>query len=115
MPVCIYKGIGGVRFAWDRRKSAWNRVRRGFDFEFATLLFEDFTLEREDTREDYGERRIVAIGVADGVSLTVVYTDRVDSGGPVRRVISARVSSRHERKAYLEARRLAGAAVPRQR
>jgi uncharacterized protein (DUF4415 family) len=30
----------GVRFAWDPRKSAENLRVRGFDFEFATLVFE---------------------------------------------------------------------------
>jgi hypothetical protein len=33
------------------------------DFEFATLVFEGPTLEREDNRRDYGEKRVVAIGL----------------------------------------------------
>lgn len=77
---------------------------RGFDFEFATQIFDGRTLEREDTRRDYGERRVVAIGLADGIALTVVYTDRTESdGAAVRRVISARKSHRHERKAHRNA------------
>ncbi len=78
-----------MRFGWDRRKSARNLRERGFDFEFATLVFEGPTLERIDTRRDYGERRAVAIGLAQGLALTVVYTDRVEAGSIVRRVISA--------------------------
>ena len=51
-----------------------------------------------------GERRIVAIGVADRLHLTVVYTDRQSARGQVtRRIISARRSSRHERKIYQKA------------
>ena len=92
-----------VRFSWDGRKSSRNLRERGFDFEFATLIFEGPTLEREDTRRDYGERRVVAIGIAEGVALTVVYTDRTEAGEVVRRLISARVSDRHERQAYFEA------------
>jgi uncharacterized DUF497 family protein len=92
-----------VRFAWDFRKSAANLRIRGFDFEFATLIFEGPTLERTDQRRDYGEMRIVAIGLAQGIPLTVVYTDRAESGILVRRIISARLSNRHERKAYFEA------------
>jgi len=93
-----------VRFAWDVRKSDRNLAARGFDFEFATQVFEGRTLEREDTRRDYGERRLIAIGIADGVALTVVYTDRAEAGGEVvRRIISARVSHRHERKSYQDA------------
>ena len=92
-----------VRFSWDHRKSAENLRTRGFDFEFATLIFEGPTLERHDVRRDYGEPRVVAIGFAQGIPLTVVYTDRVETGATVRRIISARVSSRHEREAYLQA------------
>jgi uncharacterized DUF497 family protein len=74
-----------VRFEWDEAKS-------------------DANLEVEDRRNDYGERRVVAIGVADGLHLTVVYTDREHPSGQVaRRIISARRSSRHERKIYQKA------------
>jgi hypothetical protein len=92
-----------VRFSWDEHKSSRNLRQRGFDLEFATLIFEGPTLEREDVRRNYGERRGVAIGLAQGVALTVVYTDRAEAGDVVRRIISARVSSRHERQAYFEA------------
>jgi len=92
-----------VRFAWDRRKSAENLRVRGFDFEFATLVFEGPTLECEDQRRDYGERRFVTIGLAQGIALTVVYTDRAEAGVVVRRIISARLSNRRERQAYFEA------------
>jgi uncharacterized DUF497 family protein len=92
-----------VRFTWDSRKSAENLRVRGFDLEFATLVFEGPTLEREDQRRDYGERRFVAIGLAQGIALTVVYTDRAEAGVVVRRIISARLSNRRERQAYFEA------------
>ena len=92
-----------MRFAWDPRKSAENLRVRGFDFEFATLVFEGPTLERQDQRQDYGEMRLVAIGLAQGIALTVVYTDRAESGGVVRRIISARQSNRRERQAYFQA------------
>lgn len=84
-------------------KANRNLRARGFDFEFATQVFEGPTLERPDTRRDYGERRVVAIGRADGITLTLVYTDRAEAGERVRRIISARVSSRSERQAYDEA------------
>lgn len=93
-----------MRFGWDRRKSARSLRERGFDFEFATLIFDGPTLERDDTRRDYGERRVIAIGLAHGFALTVVYTDRAEAGGEVvRRIISARLSNRREREAYREA------------
>jgi uncharacterized DUF497 family protein len=93
-----------VRFEWDEAKSEANLRDREFDFEFASLIFDGLTVEAEDRRRDYGERRIVAIGLADGVHLTVVYTDRASTRGQItRRIISARRSSRHERKIYEKA------------
>jgi uncharacterized DUF497 family protein len=52
-------------FEWDPEKSDANLRERGFDFEFATLVFDGPTLERPDRRQDSGEARIVAIGIAD--------------------------------------------------
>jgi uncharacterized protein len=93
-----------VTFDWDATKSDRNLVQRGFDFEFASQVFGTTYVEFDDTRRDYGERRIVALGLADGVPLTVVFTDRVVvDGAVVRRIISARVSNRRERRRYAEA------------
>ena len=92
-----------MRFDWDVRKSTENLRERGFDFEFATQIFEGVTLERTDTRRDYGETRVVALGEAQGILLTVVYTDRAGGGEVERRIISARKSSRREREAYAKA------------
>ncbi len=89
-----------MRFAWDPEKSAANLALRGFDFAFASLIFDGPTVEVPDRRKDYGEERVVAIGLAQGIELTVVYTDRAVSGGVERRIISARRSDRRERKAY---------------
>ena len=95
-----------MRFTWDAPKSDRNLRERGFDFEFATQIFESPTLQRVDTRRDYGERRMLALGKAQDIALTVVYTDRAETGGEVsRRIISARKSDRHEREAYKKATR----------
>lgn len=66
-------------------------------------MFDERTVEREDTRRDYGERRIIAIGRWCDITLTVVYTDRAGVDGIERRIISARVSTRSERQAYDQA------------
>lgn len=93
-----------MRFTWDARKSTRNLRERGFDFAFATQVFDERTVERVDTRRDYGERRVIALGRAQGIPLTVVYTDRAEVGGGVtRRIISARKSDRRERQAYEKA------------
>jgi hypothetical protein len=92
-----------VRFSWDARRSEQNLRERGFDFEFATQIFDGPTLERADTRRDYGEHRTIALGLAQDIPLTVVYTDRAEAGGVVsRRIISAgraiAVSAKRTRK-----------------
>lgn len=85
-------------------KSDANAIRRGVDFATAALVFEGEVTRRADRRRDYGEERMVAVGVARGILLTVVYTDRVEGDGDVvRRIISARRSNRRERKNFARA------------
>lgn len=76
-----------MRFTWAPEKSEQNLAERGFDFAFAAIIFTSPTLERIDTRQDYGEVRRIALGIADGIPLTVVYTDRAEAGEVVRRII----------------------------
>jgi hypothetical protein len=93
-----------VTYGWDPAKSARTLRERGFDFAFASQVFDGPYVEYDDARKDYGERRVIALGLADGQPLTVVYTDRVSStGGPVRWIISARISHRKERSRYAQA------------
>lgn len=83
-------------FEWDDEKSEANWRDRGFDFAYAALIFDGPTLEWDDDRIDYGERRIQAIGRVEKDILVVVYTWR----GIVRRIISARRANRRERDVY---------------
>lgn len=79
-----------MRFAWDRKKSDSNYRERGFDFAFASLIFEGPVLMVEDKRRDYGERRFAAIGLADQIHITLVFTDRAGlKDDTIRRIISA--------------------------
>jgi uncharacterized DUF497 family protein len=92
-----------TRFTWDLVKNARTLRERGFGFGQAIQIFAGSTLERVDTRRDYGERRMVAIGLVQGVTLTVCYTDRGTSPEFMeRRIISVRRSTRHERQEYQE-------------
>ncbi len=83
-------------FEWDEVKSEANYQARGFDFAYATLIFEGPILEMDDERADYGERRVQAIGRVEEDILFVVYTWRDE----IRRIISARLASRKERQVY---------------
>jgi uncharacterized DUF497 family protein len=84
---------------WDEAKSAKNRLERGFGFDLAAKIFNGSTLEIDDERRNYGERRMRAIGQIEGEFFAVVYTWR----GLRRRIISARIAKRRERNAYREA------------
>jgi len=83
-------------FEWDEAKSLRNQLQRGFDFDYASRIFQSSTFERADLRRPYGETRILSIGQVGADILTVVYTRR----GVRRRIISARPADRRERDAY---------------
>ena len=88
-----------MKFEWDAAKNAANATKHAVSFDVATRIFDGPVLEGPDERYDYGEERIVAIGMLDDVEVTVVYTVR----GEARRIISARRSHHRERKAYHQA------------
>jgi len=85
-----------MNFEWDPLKNEKNLIKHDVDFPYAAAIFLGPVLEKEDTRYQYVEPRICAIGQADGVVLFVVYTWR----GLNRRLISARLASRKEKTAY---------------
>ena len=86
-----------MNYVWDRRKGRSNLTRHGIAFEDAIRIFDGPTLEKVDDRFDYREIRVYAIGVANGLEVTVIYTDVSESK---RRIISAWSAERHERAAY---------------
>lgn len=85
-----------MRYSWDDEKNRRNIRERGLSFEDAKRIFEGPTVEKVDDRFDYGEVRVYAIGLVNGVEITVIYTDREDE----RRIISAWRSEPHERRTY---------------
>jgi uncharacterized protein len=70
--------------------------KHGVIFLEAALIFQGPTLEKVDNRQDYGEERVISLGVVKRRVLHVVYTMR----GNKRRIVSARKSDKHEREAY---------------
>ena len=91
-----------MEFEWDDAKSQRSERERGLPFDIAMAIFDSWTLEREDRRRDYGERRMVATGLGAGRVLTCVYVDRDQDGRYVRRIISLRPASRRERQDYVD-------------
>lgn len=65
-----------VEFAWDEIKRAEVYKKHGVDLLEAALIFENDVLEKEDTRRDYGEQRMIALGMSEGEIYIVIYTRR---------------------------------------
>jgi len=86
-----------MRYTWEEEKNRRNIVLHGIAFEDAKRIFEGPTVERVDDRFDYGEIRVYALGLVNGLEFTVVYSDRDNDE---RRIISAWRAEPHERRYY---------------
>ena len=87
-------------FEWDADKDAINQRKHGIGFRQAAEIFRGLIVVAEDTRRDYGERRLIALGEYDGDVIRVVFTERGDS----IRIISAWKANRNDRQSYEKAR-----------
>ncbi len=90
---------------WDEAKRLRNLRLHGLDFIDAEEIWDEFTVTREDIRENYGERRWVTFGLLRGEVVVLVHTER----GEHDRYISLRRADRHETTSFLEATRQAKA------
>lgn len=82
---------------WHEDKRRDNLRDHGVDFMDAALIFEnELIIEAIDTRENYGEERIQALGQVDNEYFLVVYTWRKE----YRRLISAWKVNEDGKKRY---------------
>ena len=86
-----------MRFTWDPDKNLTNVRRHGIAFQDAARIFDGPTVERIDDRFEYDEVRIYAIGLVNGIEITVIYTDRAPDE---RQLISAWRAEPHERRYF---------------
>lgn len=84
--------------SWDEPKRRRNIKDHGLDFEGSDAIWDNFTITREDTRADYGEKRMVTFGLLDGEVVVLVHVDRDDE----MHVISLRKAEKYEARYYLE-------------
>ena len=82
-----------MSISFDPAKRARALAERGLDFADAAEVFAGLTAEAEDTREDYGETRIICFGMLRGRLVQVVYTPR----GADRHIISMRKANDREK------------------
>jgi uncharacterized DUF497 family protein len=87
-------------FEWDSAKSDRSFAKSGFDFKFASRVFaNDSYVEAIDERHSDDEARYIAIGIVDGVFITVIYTPRMTR----KRILFARRATKTEIDEYAKA------------
>ena len=81
-----------MRITYDPAKREQTLVERSLDFEDAKFVFAGTTVEVDDLRKNYGERRVICFGLLRGRVVVVGYTPR----GAVRHIFSMRKANSRE-------------------
>ena len=81
-----------MRLSFDPTKRDKTLEERGLDFQDAQEVFKGVTVEVDDERKDYGERRVLCFGLLRGRLVIVGYTPR----GAVRHIFSMRKANDRE-------------------
>jgi uncharacterized protein len=84
------------QYTWDEEKRAANLRNHGIDFAAASDFDWETALEFEDTRRNYGERRLVAYGKIASRLYVMVWTPRDETV----RIISLRKANAREIDRY---------------
>ena len=91
--VCI---IRATNFTWDETKRQANIAKHGLDFADAEKVFAGPIVLYEDDRSDYGEQRMVRIGLLDYLVVLIVHVETEDT----IRIISMRKADNDETDLY---------------
>lgn len=81
-----------MHLTYDATKRQRTLDERGLDFDDANVVFAGRTVEVDDDREDYGERRVICYGWLAGRLVVVGYTPR----GAARHIFSMRKANARE-------------------
>ncbi len=87
-----------MKYEWNETKYQRNIKVHGVSFSLASQFDWSKCVEFLDDRADYGETRIIALGVIDLRVYVCVYTDRLS----IRRIISLRKANKRETLKFLE-------------
>ena len=85
-----------TNLTWDESKRQITLTGRGLDFADAHLIFTSIVAEWEDIRQDYGERRMICVGLVAGRLMVVGYVQR----GKTRHIFSMRKDYERECKKF---------------
>jgi uncharacterized DUF497 family protein len=79
---------------YDPKKRLKTLRERGLDFEDAPLVLAGPTLEAEDLRKEYGEKRLICYGYLEGRMVVLGYVPR----GNDQHIFSMRKANDREKK-----------------
>lgn len=82
--------------SFDPAKRDITLAERGLDFSDAPEVFAGLVFEQEDARFDYGETRMITVGLLRERMVVLVWTPR----GAVRHIISMRKANDREQARY---------------
>lgn len=85
-----------MAITYDPAKRDQTLRERGLDFEDAAEVFAGRVYQQQDDRRDYGEIRLITVGLLRGRMVVVVWTPR----GTDRHVISMRKANEREKARY---------------
>ena len=83
-------------FEWDEAKNDSNFAKHGLDFADAEQVLTSPGVTFVDSRFDYGEERLITLGLLAGRVIIVAHAPR----GYTTRIISMRKANRREQKIY---------------
>ena len=85
-----------MNFTWDEQKRQANLRKHGLDFADAVHAFNGPLVLFEDHRVDYGEQRMIGIGLLGRLVVLIVHVESDDE----IRIISMRKADRDETNLY---------------
>jgi uncharacterized protein len=83
-------------YEWDKAKNRSNFAKHGLDFRDAEQVCTGPCVTFEDSRFDYGEERLITLGLLAGRVVIITHAPR----GDATRVISMRKANRREQEIY---------------
>ncbi len=86
-----------MQITFNEAKDVLNKSKHGVSLSEAEKLEWDDALIWQDTRRDYGEVRMIALGTIGVRLYCAVYVDREE----MRRIISLRKANNQEKKLYV--------------
>jgi len=85
-----------MKCEWDEAKNRRNVAKHGLSFEDAEQVFSAACVTFGDDRFDYGEERLITLGLLAGRLVVIAHSPR----GEGTRIISMRKGNRREQKIY---------------